>query len=149
MNLKEDRKMEKFKKGTPGYGILIGLLFAAAGVLMLTIGFWKTILLAALFAVGYFIATVDDKSQFLKDTANSIIPKKEEKIIDFKSTVTKEQEQMIDRMSKAAGEKEETLVSAEPDTSDPAFPATEENPDENNAEETEEASEEIPADNKE
>ena len=63
------------------------------------IGFWKTLVLALLFALGYFLGAVDKKREFLKNTANQLIPAKELKVIDFKKEVKKEQE-----MSQAAEE---------------------------------------------
>ena len=82
------------KRGTPGYGILIGAALVALGALVMIIGFWKTLILAALFAIGYFLGTVENKSDFIKNTANKLIPNKEAKVIDFKTELAKEQEQI-------------------------------------------------------
>ena len=81
------------KRGTPAYGILIGAALAALGALVMLIGFWKTLILAALFAIGYFLGTVENKSEFMKNAANRLIPDKEAKVIDFKTEVAREQEQ--------------------------------------------------------
>ena len=40
------------KRGTPIYGIVIGAALVALGALVMLIGFWKTLILAVLFAVG-------------------------------------------------------------------------------------------------
>ena len=48
--------------------------------------------LALLFALGYFLGAIDKKKEFLKNTANRLIPEKEIKVIDFKKEVKKEQE---------------------------------------------------------
>ena len=90
----------KMKKGTPLYGIIIGGGLMLLGVLVMLIGFWKTLILCALFGAGYFIGTVENKREFMKNTANKIIPDKEVKVIDLKSELIREQE-----MSQAAGEK--------------------------------------------
>ena len=82
------------KRGTPGYGILIGAALVALGALVMLIGFWKTLILAALFAVGYFLGTVENKSEFVKNAANKLIPDKEAKVIDFKTELAREQEQV-------------------------------------------------------
>ena len=82
------------KRGTPALGIVIGLALAALGALVMLIGFWKTLILAALFAIGYFIGTVENKGDFIKNTANKLIPNKEAKVIDFKTEIAKEQEQI-------------------------------------------------------
>lgn len=82
-----------FKRGTPGYGILIGAALVALGALVMLIGFWKTLILAVLFAIGYFLGTVENKSEFMKNAANKLIPDKEAKVIDFKTELAREQEQ--------------------------------------------------------
>ena len=80
------------KKGTPGRGLIFGAVLVVLGALVMLIGFWKTLILAALFAAGYFIGAVDKKKEFLRGTANKLIPEKEIKVIDFKKEVKREQE---------------------------------------------------------
>ena len=79
------------KRGTPIYGIMIGAALVALGALVMLIGFWKTIALCALFAVGYFLGTVENKREFMKTTANKLIPDKEVKVIDLKTELKREQ----------------------------------------------------------
>ena len=81
------------KRGTPMYGIVIGAALVALGALVMLIGFWKTLILAVLFAVGYFLGTVENKSEFMKNAANKLIPDKEAKVINFKTELAREQEQ--------------------------------------------------------
>ena len=88
------------KKGTPVCGIALGITFAVIGALVMLIGFWKTLVLCLLFGLGYFLGTVDNKREFIKNTANRLIPDKEVKVIDLKSELIREQE-----LSQAAGEK--------------------------------------------
>ena len=95
------------KKGTPGYGILLGTAFMVCGVLLLTIGFWKTVLLAVLFAIGYFCGTVENKGEFLREKANQLIPQKEKKVIDFRTELVKEQEEQMARSETVQHEDEE------------------------------------------
>jgi uncharacterized membrane protein len=92
----------KMKQGTPAFGIIIGLALAALGALVMLIGIWKTLILAALFAIGYFIGTVENKGDFIKNTANKLIPNKEAKVIDFKTEITKEQEQILNGAEEAS-----------------------------------------------
>ncbi len=86
------------KKGTPAYGLIIGCAFVVFGILLLTIGFWKTLLLSVLFAVGFFIGTVEDKEKFIKDTANRILPGKESEPVDFSTGLTKEQMELAEEI---------------------------------------------------
>ena len=90
----------KIEKGTPGFGIILGLILAGLGVLVMTIGFWKTLVLAALFGIGFFLGSVDNKGAFLKDTANRIIPAKEQKPIDIKQEIARSQEQYVSAANK-------------------------------------------------
>ena len=80
------------KKGTPACGLILGTVLVMLGALVMWIGFWKTLVLALLFALGYFFVAIDQKREFLKNTANKLIPDKEIKVIDFKKEVKKEQE---------------------------------------------------------
>ena len=102
------------KRGTPGFGILLGLLLAALGVLIMLIGFWKTLLLAALFGVGFFLGTVDNKSEFMKNAANRLIPNREAKMIDLRSELARDQEAS---MARRAGASEKTEQAEETETS--------------------------------
>ena len=90
----------KLKKGTPLFGLVLGGALTLAGALVMLIGFWKTLILFLLFGLGYFLGTVENKKDFLKTTANRLIPDREVKVIDLKSELIREQE-----MSQAAGEK--------------------------------------------
>ena len=90
----------KLKKGTPLFGLVLGGALTLAGALVMLIGFWKTLMLFLLFGLGYFLGTVENKKDFLKTTANRLIPDREVKVIDLKSELIREQE-----MSQAAGEK--------------------------------------------
>ena len=92
----------KLKKGTPEFGLVLGGLMTLLGVLVMLIGFWKTLVLCVLFGIGYFIGTVENKREFMKTTANKLIPDKEVKVIDLKSELIREQE-----MNQAAAEKAE------------------------------------------
>ena len=82
----------EFKRGTPGFGILLGLILVGLGALVMLIGFWKALVLCILFGIGYFLGTVENKGEFMKNAANKLIPDKEAKVIDLKSELAREQE---------------------------------------------------------
>ena len=67
------------KKGTPQYGLLLGGVLTLIGALVMIIGFWKTLVLCLLFGLGYFLGTVENKREFMKTTANKLIPDKQVK----------------------------------------------------------------------
>ena len=75
--------MKKLKMGTPLMGVAIGVALAAVAALIMVIGFWKVLILVLLFGIGYFIGTVDNKQEFIKDAANKIIPAKEAKVSEI------------------------------------------------------------------
>ena len=73
----------KLKKGTPLFGLVLGSILTLLGILVMLIGFWKTLILCVLFGLGYFLGTVENKREFMKNTANKLIPDKEVKVIDL------------------------------------------------------------------
>ena len=84
--------MKNFKQGTPAFGVFLGMLFAVCGGLLLWLGFWRTLLLAALFAAGYFIGAVSNKADFVKGAVDRVVPQKKEETIDFRKEVEREQD---------------------------------------------------------
>ena len=80
------------KKGTPLCGLVLGAVLTLIGALVMIIGFWKTLVLCILFGLGYFLGSVENKRDFMKTTANKLIPDKEVKVIDLKSDLIREQE---------------------------------------------------------
>ena len=84
--------MKKPKMGTPMMGVAVGAALVAIAALIMIIGFWKVLILLILFGIGYFIGTVENKQEFIKETANRIIPAKEAKVIDLKSEIARDLE---------------------------------------------------------
>lgn len=70
--------MEKPRVGTPLCGILFGLVGALIALMLLFLGFWRTLLVALLFAAGYFLGAVKNKSEVLKALINKWFPPKGE-----------------------------------------------------------------------
>ena len=83
------------------------ILMTLIGALVMIIGFWKTLVLCLLFGLGYFLGTVENKKEFMKNTANKLIPDKEVKVIDLKTELIREQEQIQAAAEKAAESKTE------------------------------------------
>ena len=103
--------MYMFKKGTPAFGMLLGICFALTGVLLIAIGFWKTVLLMLLFGLGYFLGATNDAVDAVRDAANRVIPQKESKVIDFKHEVTMEQPEIAEKVTR-------TIAKETPDQED-------------------------------
>lgn len=70
--------MEKFRVGTPLCGILFGVVGALIALMLLFLGFWRTLLVAVLFAAGYFVGAVKNKTEVLKALINKWFPPKGE-----------------------------------------------------------------------
>lgn len=78
-----------FKIGTPqcgAFGALCGVILA---VLLLTIGFWKTVFIFAFAALGLFIGLVKDKKGALRGAINRI-PGGQQKIDNYEDLKSKE-----------------------------------------------------------
>ena len=99
--------MKKLKMGTPAMGITLGLILAALGVLVMLIGFWKVLILVCLFGVGYFIGTIDNLGDFVREKANKIIPDKHAQPINLKEEIAREQAEIVAGMDEKASEKTE------------------------------------------
>lgn len=82
-----NQQFSKFTtRGNGLCGVFYGLIAVAAGVLFLTIGFWKTLLLAVLFIAGFLIG--NNTKESIRSSINGIIPEK--KIETFKTKDTEE-----------------------------------------------------------
>ena len=62
--------------GTPACGAFCGVIGIVVAILLLTIGFWKMLLVALLCALGVFLGAVKDKTEFCKKVINKLFPPK-------------------------------------------------------------------------
>lgn len=62
--------------GTPACGLLGLVVGVVLAVLLIVVGFWKTLLVAVLACIGALLGGVRDKSQWLKDIINRLFPPK-------------------------------------------------------------------------
>lgn len=70
--------MRKFEMGTPECGLAFGILGALIALLILFLGLWRTLFIAVLFALGYFIGAVANKGEAIKTVVNKVFPPKDE-----------------------------------------------------------------------
>lgn len=70
--------MEKFRIGTPLCGVVCAALGALLALMLLYMGFWRTLFVAALAAAGYFVGASKDKAEALKNGINKLFPPKGE-----------------------------------------------------------------------
>lgn len=67
-----------FKIGTTKCGLLMGACGALLAFMLIFLGFWNTVLVAALFLLGYWIGAIEGKTNFIKNTINRLFPPKGE-----------------------------------------------------------------------
>lgn len=67
-----------FHIGTNECGLVCGIIGAVIALALILFGFWNTVLIAALFAVGYFIGACDHKDALIKTLINKLFPPKGE-----------------------------------------------------------------------
>ena len=60
--------------GTPACGLLCAVLGAVAALMIIAIGFWKTVFVALLACAGAFIGGVKDKPEAVKHMINRVLP---------------------------------------------------------------------------
>ena len=70
--------MEKWKIGTPQCGIICGAIGALIALMLLFLGFWRTVFVAVLFGLGYFIGSSKDKAESVKRVINKAFPPRNE-----------------------------------------------------------------------
>ena len=84
--------MKNFRMGNAGFGIFLGIVLAGSAALIMALGFWRAILLIALFGIGYFVGTMETKGNIFKNIVDRLVPrKKETKVIDYRAEIEREQ----------------------------------------------------------
>lgn len=62
------------KSGTPQAAVVFGVIGLVIAVLLLLLGFWKTVLVVACIGVGVFIGGVPDKLTFFRHLLGRFFP---------------------------------------------------------------------------
>ena len=111
------------KVGTPECAVFCAVIAMALALLLLTLGFWKTLLAVVIVCAGAFIGGVKDKKEFISRIVNRLFPPKT--AVPYRTSETDAEQ--VEDMRKAAGEQavgtEEQPAAdapeiAEPDTQD-------------------------------
>lgn len=66
-----------FKVGTAECAIFFGVVAMVLALMFLIAGFWETLLIAALIAVGAFVGGVKDKKEWIRNLVNRMVPAKQ------------------------------------------------------------------------
>ena len=67
-----------FTIGTTQCGLLFGGIGVLVAFLLIFLGFWNTVLVAAMFVAGYWIGAIEGKTSFIKNAINKMFPPKGE-----------------------------------------------------------------------
>ena len=64
--------------GTPLCGLIFGIVGALIALMLLYMGFWRTLFVAVLLAAGYFLGASANKQETVKRWINRLFPPKNE-----------------------------------------------------------------------
>ena len=139
-----DKKNRFLTVGTQECALLCAVLGLLIAVLLLTVGFWKTLMLAVFFLIGLFIGGVKDKKGCISDLIDRWFGKRAEKV---QATIIRPQTEKAAEEAEEAAEEAEEADEEEAEEADPEETDDGEDADENEetaageAEEAEEADE--------
>lgn len=102
MNLNEKDLKEKVKPGTAGGKMFYTAVFFAAGILFVLLGFWKTIFVVAMAALGWFFGSSQDLRTSVSGVVNKVLPPKNQKV-----EYTEEELAKVRKMKKEEADKAE------------------------------------------
>lgn len=103
MNASNKDWKQQFKPGTTGGIILYTCLFFFGGLLLVTIGFWKTLFVLLLSLVGLFIGASANLRGDVSAMINRVVPEKGEKVVytqeelDMLKNLRREKEQAAEQ----------------------------------------------------
>lgn len=115
MNKFEETLKKVFKPGTSLGKFSFGALFFLAGILFVLLGFWKTLLVLALTAVGVFIGSAESLGKATSNLIDKVYPPKNQKVV-----YTKEDLEKVRKATekKREAQQEEIEKDAEPEAQD-------------------------------
>ena len=125
--------------GTPQCALACAVLGAAAAVLLLTIGFWKTLFIALFIFAGLFIGGVSDKGECLRSVTEAILPRKEVKVYQTQDRKPVPQPEETDGETEEDEDEEEEEAETEEEDPDDAEEEDADGEEEDSEEEEEEA----------
>lgn len=73
----EEWVRELIRPGTPQCAVLSGILGVVLALFFIFLGFWQTVFVVLLCAIGVFLGGVKDKSACIKAVVNRLFPPKD------------------------------------------------------------------------
>ena len=71
-------KKSLLRIGTPLCGLVCGIVGVAIALALLLLGFWRTLFVAVLFGLGYFLGASSNKGESIKKAINKVFPPRNE-----------------------------------------------------------------------
>lgn len=102
------------KPGTMIGGLMMALLFFVFGLLFVYLGFWRTLLIGALTALGYFLGATEKPLDAVKALINRMLPSSHRTVTYSKEDMEKVQK-ALEKKDKAKAEKAEKQDKPEKD----------------------------------
>lgn len=113
MNKVEEAIKENTTTGTSKRKCFYAGAFFLTGLLLVLIGFWKTLFVAVLTAVGAFIGASDNVAESLKKAINKAFPPAQ-KVVTYTAEETEKVKKALSKKeSDAVGEQEEASADSE------------------------------------
>lgn len=89
MNKLEENLKSLFKPGTAAGKCFFGLLFFFIGIMFALLGFWKTLLIALITAIGVFIGSAETIGKAVANLIDKVYPPKNQKVVYTKEDLEK------------------------------------------------------------
>jgi uncharacterized membrane protein len=113
MNDTQEKLKALLKPGTTGGKVFYGLVFFVIGLMFVVLGFWKTLLVLALTALGVLIGSAETLGKAVAKVVDCVIPPKNQKVV-----YTSEDMEKVRNATRARKEKE-ALEDAEAKAEEP------------------------------
>ncbi len=112
--------------GTPQCAVACAVLGAVIAVLLLTIGFWKTLFITLCILAGLFVGGVSDKDEYIRSVTEAILPRKEVKVYQAQEKKPAPRTEEPDGETEDEDEEEGEAEEEDPDDADGEEEAAEE-----------------------
>lgn len=113
----EELMKELEKPGSIARRLLLGLVFFVFGLMFVRLGFWRTLLIAALTALGYLIGSSKNLVESIKHIINKMFPPRD-RTVTYSAEDIKKVQQALEKKEKLKGEEKQDVAqepAAEPE----------------------------------
>jgi|BioPla2DNA2_1021312.scaffolds.fasta_scaffold00483_9 uncharacterized membrane protein len=110
--MNEDKKcpFEKVKPGTSAGVVFYTFFFFLAGLLLVSLGFWKAVFVLCLTLIGYYVGSTPDVKSSLGSFFDKVLPEQNKKIV-----VSEEEKAQVESMRQDLADKTEEVSDNTPE----------------------------------